>query len=76
MNPITRRRVDQFKANRRGFYSLWIFLVLFVLSLFAEFIANNKPIVLKLGDSYLFPVFQQITEIELGGELPSWTGQD
>ncbi len=71
MNPITQRRIDQFKANRRGYYSLWLFLLLFILSLFAEFIANNRPIVLKLGDDYLFPVFEYYTEAELGGELPT-----
>jgi microcin C transport system permease protein len=43
ITPLTRRRIDNFKANRRGFWSLWIFLALFVVSLFAEFIANDKP---------------------------------
>ncbi|MDK1023736.1 MAG: ABC transporter permease [Gammaproteobacteria bacterium] len=70
MNPVTRRRLDQFKANRRGYHSLWIFMLLFVLSLFAEFIANNKPIVMHHEDRYWFPIFEYYTEAELGGELP------
>ena len=44
LTPINRRRLDNFRANRRGYWSFWIFLVLFVLSLFAEFIANDRPI--------------------------------
>ena len=44
LSPLNQRRWQNFKANRRGYWSLWIFLVLFVLSLFAEFIANDRPI--------------------------------
>ena len=44
LSPINQRRLANFRANRRGYYSFWIFVVLFVLSLFAEFIANDKPI--------------------------------
>ena len=44
MSPLNERRIQNFKANRRGYYSLVIFLVLFVASLFAEFLANDKPI--------------------------------
>ena len=43
LSPINRRRLDNFSRNRRGYWSFWIFLVLFVLSLFAEFIANDRP---------------------------------
>jgi hypothetical protein len=45
LSPINRRRWQNFKANRRGYWSLWMFLVLFVLALFAEFIANDRPLV-------------------------------
>lgn len=69
MNPIAQRRWNQFKANRRGYYSLWLFLVLFGISLMAEIIANNKPIVMKHQGGYWFPVFISYTEKELGGEL-------
>jgi microcin C transport system permease protein len=44
ISPINKRRWENFKANRRGYWSLWIFLTLFLVSLFAEFIANDKPI--------------------------------
>ena len=43
VSALQRRRWETFKANRRGFWSLWIFLALFLISLFAEFIANDKP---------------------------------
>ena len=45
LSPTNRRRWENFKANRRGFWSLWIFLVLFGLSLCAEFVANDRPII-------------------------------
>ncbi|MEO1866200.1 MAG: ABC transporter permease, partial [Pseudomonadota bacterium] len=45
LNPLTRRRLQNFRSNRRGWWSLWIFLVLFFISLFAEFVANDKPLV-------------------------------
>ena len=44
ISPLTRRRLHNFRANRRGFWSLWIFLVLFGVSLFAEVIANDRPL--------------------------------
>jgi microcin C transport system permease protein len=43
ISPLNRRRWQNFKANTRGYWSFWVFLVLFVVSLFAEFIANDKP---------------------------------
>ena len=70
MTPITQRRIGQFKANRRGYYSLWVFMFLFVLSLFAEFIANDKPILMSHNDELWMPVLFAYTEEDLGGELP------
>ena len=70
MSPLIQRRLHQFKSNKRGYYSMWIFLVLFGLSLFAEFIANNEPIMVKHNDELWFPVLFDYTEQELGGELP------
>ncbi|WP_439595434.1 ABC transporter permease [Falsiroseomonas sp.] len=55
MTPITLRRIANFKANRRGYWSMWIFLVLFVLTLFAELLANDKPLVARIDDRWLFP---------------------
>lgn len=71
MTPLNRRRLQNFKRNRRGFWSLWIFLVIFVVALGAEFVANDKPIVLSKGGKLFFPVFVTYSEIELGGELPT-----
>ena len=70
MTPLAKRRIANFKANRRGYYALWVFLTLFGLSLFAELLANDKPIFLYLNDTFYWPVFELVTETELGGELP------
>ena len=70
MTPLAKRRIANFKANRRGYYALWVFLALFGLSLFAELLANDKPIVLYLNETLYWPVFELVTETELGGELP------
>jgi microcin C transport system permease protein len=56
-SPLNRRRWQNFKRNRRGYISLWIFSILFVLSLFAEFIANDQPIYIRYEGSSYFPVF-------------------
>jgi len=55
VSPLTRRRWENFKANRRGYWSLWIFLALFVISLFAEFIANDRPIFIDVNGKWFFP---------------------
>jgi microcin C transport system permease protein len=55
LSPLNQRRWQNFKANRRGYWSLWIFLVLFVLSLFAEFIANDKPVLASYKGEILVP---------------------
>ena len=70
LSPITRRRLANFRANRRGYYSMWLFLALFVLSLCAELIANDQPIALYLNGELHWPAFETVTEAELGGELP------
>ncbi|MBD3648813.1 MAG: ABC transporter permease [Pseudomonadales bacterium] len=69
VNPINRRRWANFKANKRGFWSAWIFLTLFTISLFAEFLANDRPIVFSLDGDLYFPVWFTYTEEELGGVL-------
>jgi microcin C transport system permease protein len=69
ITPLTRRRIDNFKRNRRGWWSLWIFLVLFVLSLFAEFIANDRPLVVSYEGSLYYPVFEDYSETTFGGEF-------
>jgi microcin C transport system permease protein len=69
LSPINRRRWENFKANRRGYWSLWIFLTLFVLSLFAEFIANDKPILVRYKGELLSPVLVDYPESKFGGFL-------
>ena len=69
VSPINYRRWQNFKANRRGYWSLWIFLVLFVLSLFAEFIANDKPFYIRMEGRNYFPVFVTYPETAFGGEF-------
>ena len=69
MSPLTRRRIQNFKANKRGVVSTYIFLFLFLTSLFADFIANDKPILVKFNDELLFPIFEKIPETYFGGEF-------
>ena len=71
LNPINQRRLANFKANRRGYVSLWIFLVLFVASLFAEFIANDRPLLIRYDGAYYFPVFKAYPETTFGGFFPT-----
>ena len=69
LRPLNRRRLDSFRRNTRGYYSFWIFMVLFVLSLFAEFIANDKPIVASYKGEILLPIFVNYPEEKFGGFL-------
>ena len=66
MSPLNARRWRNFKANRRGYWSLWIFLVLFVITLFAEFIANDKPIYIHVDGKNYFPVFVAYPDTDFG----------
>ena len=68
-SPLNARRWRNFKANRRGHWSLWIFLVLFVVSLFAEFIANDKPLFIHFDGKTFFPVFVTYPDTEFGDDL-------
>ena len=69
LNPVTRRRIAIFKANRRGFWSLWIFTVLFGLSLFAEFIANDRPLLIRYDNHWYVPVLQDYSEDAFGPDF-------
>ena len=71
ITPVTRRRIENFKANRRGFWSLWIFLALFAVTLCAEFIANDRPLVVRYDGNWYFPVVQDYPETTFGGFLPT-----
>ena len=67
LSPLNQRRFANFVANRRGFYSLWIFLVLFFVTLFSEFIANERPLLVHYKGELLFPVFVNYPEEKFGG---------
>jgi microcin C transport system permease protein len=66
LSPINARRWRNFKANRRGYWSLWVFLVLFAISLFAEFIANDKPIYIHVDGKNYYPVFVTYPDTDFG----------
>ncbi|WP_036191114.1 ABC transporter permease [Marinobacter lipolyticus] len=71
LTPIQQRRLRNFRNNRRGFWSLWIFLALFGLSLVAELIANDAPLVVSYQGDLYFPVAEAVPEETFGGFLPS-----
>jgi microcin C transport system permease protein len=69
LSPLARRRLAVFRAHRRGWWSLWIFSVLFVVCLFAEFIANDRPLVIRYQDQWLFPVLKDYSEDRFGTDF-------
>jgi microcin C transport system permease protein len=69
LSPIDRRRLHNFRANRRGFWSLWILLALLVVTLPAEFVANDKPFLVYHGGSFYMPIFRAYPETAFGGEF-------
>ena len=69
LTPLNQRRLNNFKVNRRGYIAFWLFLVLFVLSLFAELIANDRPIIARYKGEWLFPVLVEYPEEKFGGFL-------
>jgi len=71
ITPLTRRRLYNFRANRRGFWSLWIFLFLFGISLFAEFVANDRPLLVRYDGAFYMPVLFDYPETTFGGEFPT-----
>jgi len=71
LTPIQQRRLRNFRKNRRGFWSLWVFLAIFGLTLMAELIANDKPLVVSYQDTLYFPVVETVTAETFGGFLPT-----
>jgi microcin C transport system permease protein len=69
LTPVNARRLANFRANRRGYWAFWIFVVLFVLSLLAEFIANDRPILVSYKGELLMPIFVNYQEDKFGGFL-------
>ncbi|MBX9405908.1 ABC transporter permease [Pseudomonas baetica] len=70
LSPLGQRRVAQFKANRRGRWSLWLFIGLCLICLGGELIANDKPLVIRYHDTFYFPILSEYLETDFGGELP------
>jgi microcin C transport system permease protein len=69
LSPLNRRRIAIFRAHRRGFWSLWIFLALFGFSLFAEFIANDRPLVIRFDAHWYVPVLHDYREDTFSDEF-------
>ncbi|MBN1525244.1 MAG: ABC transporter permease [Spirochaetales bacterium] len=72
-SPLTKRRISNFKSNRRAFVALWALAIIFILSLCAELIANNKPLVVMHKGNLYFPVFASYPETTFGGEFETET---
>jgi microcin C transport system permease protein len=73
LTPLTQRRLDQFKKNRRGFYSLLVFAIIFLVTTAAEFIANDKPLVVYFEGHFYSPVFKAYPETRWGGVFETET---
>jgi len=73
LSPINQRRWRNFTANRRGFYALWIFLALFILSLFAELLANDRPLLVRYDGKLYMPVLISYPETTFGGDFETET---
>ncbi len=73
LTPLTKRRLAQFKANKRGYYSFWIFMALLGVCLFAELIANDRPILVSYNDELYTPVLRDYPETVFGGDFETAT---
>ena len=73
MNPMNRRRLAAFRSSKRGMISLAIFGVLFFVSLFAELLANNKPILIRYDGGFYSPMIRDYPETTFGGDFPTNT---
>lgn len=69
LSPLTKRRLAYFKANKRGFYALILFMFLFVITLCAEFLANDKPLLIWFDGKSYFPILRMYPETTFGGEF-------
>ncbi len=73
LSKLNLRRLENFKKNKRGYYSFWIFSFLFVISLFANFIANEKPLLIKYESNFYYPIFSFYSETTFGGDFETET---
>ena len=69
LSPLNKRRLNNFVKNKRGLYSFWIFFILFIISLFADFIANEKPLLVKYQNKFYYPILQSYSETTFGGDF-------
>ncbi|PWQ99563.1 ABC transporter permease [Leucothrix arctica] len=69
LSKINRRRFDRFKSNRKAVWSFWLFTFLFVVSLFSEFVANDKPLIVSYDNQWYYPVLNSYPETLFGGEF-------
>ena len=69
LSPLNQRRWRNFKKNRRALWSMWIFAVLFGLSLFAEFLAYDKPILVRYQNQFYTPIWNFYAETDFGGDF-------
>ena len=69
LTPLDRRRLDAFRRNRRGFWSLWIFLAIFAVTLVAELVANDRPILVRYDGALYMPVLRDYPEVTFGGDF-------
>lgn len=69
ITPITRRRLQSFQRNRRGYWSLWVFCLIFFVTLFAELLANDKPLLIWFDGAPYFPISVSYPETDFGGEF-------
>jgi len=68
-NPLRQRQWQQFRANKRGYYALWLFTGLFIIACCAEFIANDKPLLISYDSDWYFPILNVYPETTFGGEF-------
>jgi microcin C transport system permease protein len=69
LSPVTRRRLAIFRQHRRGYVSFWVFLVLFGFCLFAEFVANDRPLLIMYEGHLFIPVLFNYSETDFGSEF-------
>lgn len=71
ISPISKRRIGAFYKNKRAYYSLVVFLIVFIISLLSELIANDKPYLIKYDGQFYFPILKSYNETEFGGDFPT-----
>ncbi|MBE6450715.1 MAG: ABC transporter permease [Alphaproteobacteria bacterium] len=71
MNPVLKRKIASFKNNKRALTALVLFMIVFILSLFSELLANDKPLVIKYENELYFPIFTEYTDEFFGGDFPT-----